>query len=126
LGVRRHGVELSRPRAGDHPRPPRRAGPRRDCLVPTCPPRVGAVLAGPSVAGCENLGELCLGGMGVVYKARQPGLKRPVALRMILAGPHAGTAHQDRVRAEAVGQCWPQQMVSRGDLALQSGGPMPP
>ena len=79
----------------------------------------------PNVAGYQILGELGRGGMGVVYKARQRGLRRLVALKMVLSGAHAGPSQLARFQteAEAVARLQHPNIVQIYDVGEQNGLP---
>jgi hypothetical protein len=79
----------------------------------------------PEVPGYELLEELGRGGMGVVFKARHLALKRSVALKMILVGPHASAAAVERFRAEAevVARLQHPNIVQIFDVGVQNGLP---
>jgi serine/threonine-protein kinase len=67
--------------------------------TPTEPPPEEPGL--PRIPGYEVEAVLGHGGMGIVYRARHLRLNRPVALKMILAGPYARPEERDRFRREA-------------------------
>jgi type II secretory pathway pseudopilin PulG len=82
--------------------------------------------AGPEeVAGYDLLGVLGHGGMGVVYKARQRGLNRTVALKMIRSGADAGENElaRFRVEAEAVARLQHPNIVQVYEVGEADGQP---
>jgi hypothetical protein len=78
-----------------------------------------------ALPGYEILGLLGRGGMGVVYHARQTRLKRLVALKMILAGAHAGPKELERFRleAEAIARLQHPNVVQIYDVSEHEGKP---
>src|SRR6266545_2490964 len=89
------------------------------------PPAGNGGLWWPDVPGYEIHGELGRGGMGVVYKARQRGLNRLVALKMVLAGAHASAEELHRFldEAEAVAKLRHPHIVQVYDLGIQDNRP---
>lgn len=79
----------------------------------------------PSIDGYAVEGILGRGGMGVVYKAHHEKLKRPVAIKMLLAGSHASAQEISRFQreAEAVARLQHPNIVQIFDIGEVDGIP---
>jgi serine/threonine protein kinase len=88
-------------------------------------PATSSAIPSSLIEGYTILDELGRGAMGVVYKARHEKLKRIVALKMILAGPHAGSPHLARFQteAEAVARLHHAGVVQVYEVGEQDGRP---
>src|SRR4051794_16784509 len=89
----------------------------------SAPRHAGASL--PEIPGYDVEALLGRGGMGVVYKARHRRLNRLVALKMLIAGAHAGPAERARFQreAEAVANLCHANIVAVYDVGDHEGCP---
>jgi serine/threonine-protein kinase len=97
-------------------------GPHRDADTP---PPGNPAAALPRIPGYEVEAVLGRGGMGIVYKARQVRLNRPVALKMLLAGAYAGPEQRERFfrEAEALAGLRHPNIVQVHDMGEHEGRP---
>jgi tetratricopeptide (TPR) repeat protein len=79
----------------------------------------------PVIPGCEVLGVLGRGGMGVVYRVWQEGLNRSAAVKMVHAGAQADpkVLSRFRVEAEAVARLQHPNIVQVHEVGQHAGSP---
>ncbi len=109
--------------AGDPLRTLTESGSERE--VSPVPPGANAPHIWPTIPGYELVSKLGEGGMGVVFLARQTGLNRLVAVKMIRGGSQARPEHFSRFRieAEAVAQLRHPNIVQIHDIGEVDGLP---
>jgi WD40 repeat protein/serine/threonine protein kinase len=84
-----------------------------------------SALVASSPPGYEILQELGRGGMGIVYRAWQIGLKRPVTLKVIQSGDLSGSGERSRFQteAEAIGRLQHPNIVQVFEVGEHAGRP---
>jgi serine/threonine protein kinase len=99
--------------------------PQTETLLPTADAATVPSYELPRIPGYEIQAELGRGGMGVVYKARQERLNRPVALKMILNSDFA--SHDARLRflaeAEVIAKLQHPNIVQVYEFNTHQGNP---
>ncbi len=98
--------------------------PASDLGAPAAPADPDQAVA-PDVPGYRILARLGCGGMGVVYRATQERLNRPVALKMLVAGAAASEEQLQRFRieAEAVARLHHPHIVQIHEVGVAGGLP---
>ena len=98
-------------------------------VAPVAPPAEAGGSAEPfggrRLGRYELLAEIGRGGMGVVYRARQPGLGREVAVKVLASGPFAARGFVERLRTEAavLGRLHHPGVVTVHEVGVADGQP---
>lgn len=113
------GAEPDKAMADPTVREPVPSGAGSDIAVSPLSP--GQVLA--RFGNCELIEEISRGGVGIVYKARQKGLNRLVALKVLQGGPSAGPQQVQRFlhEAQAAAKLQHPNIVPIHDFGIHDG-----